>query len=168
VQPERNGKPPVPGLTLPGKTVALAGSGSPAVNEASIDEFGPKTIKIPVGGSVIWYLLGGHTVTFNATKTNNDIRTAAPDGTVHLNARAIAPAGGPGEPHSSSSSPGGGPSNRPIKFKVVAASSWNGVGFHNSGLFQNSFPPLVEGYKLTFTRAGTYKYTCTVHDNMKA
>jgi len=52
-------------------------------------------------------------------------------------------------------------------FKVVASASWNGKGFHNSGLFGNSFPPNIEGYKLTFTHAGTYKYICTVHDNMK-
>ena len=52
VRAERRGQPPIPGLKLPGKTVALAGSGSPAVGEAAIDEFGPKLIKVPVGGSV--------------------------------------------------------------------------------------------------------------------
>jgi plastocyanin len=166
VQALRQGKPPIPGLKLPGKTVALAGSGSPSV-EASVDEFGPKVIKVPVGGSVIWYVVGGHSITFNATKANNDIRATAADGSVHLNTKAIAPANGPGEPHSASPNHGGGPSNGPIKFKVVAATSWNGRGFLNSGLFMNSFPPLIEGYKITFTRAGTYKYLCTVHDNMK-
>ena len=25
----------------------------------------------------------------------------------------------------------------------------------------------IEGYKITFTKAGKYKYICTVHDNMK-
>ena len=42
--------------------------------------------------------------------------------------------------------------------------------FHDtpSGIFVNSMgPPLIEGYKLTFTKAGTYKYICTVHDDMK-
>jgi plastocyanin len=167
VKAERQGKPPIPGLTLPGKTVALAGSGSPVVNEASIDEFGPKVIKVHVGGSVTWYLLGGHTITFNASKTDNDIRATSADGSVHLNTKAVAPANGPGEPHSASGNQGGGPSNGPIKFKVVAATTWNGRGFHNSGLFLNSFPPSIEGYKITFNRAGTYKYICTVHDNMK-
>jgi len=167
VRAERQGKPPIPGLTLPGKTVVLGGSGSPAVHEASIDEFGPKVIRVPVGGSVIWYLVGGHTLTFNADKSNNDIRAVAPDGSVHLNAKAAAPVNGPGEPHSASPNQGGGPSNGPIKFKVVATKSWNGSGFLNSGFFANSNPPLIEGYKITFTRAGTYKYLCTVHDNMK-
>ena len=149
---------------MPGKTVALAGSGSPAVNGASIDEFGPKLIKVPVGGSVTWYLLGGHTITFNSSKADNDIRATAPNGSIHLNAKAIAPANGPGEPHGPSSN---GSSNGPIKFKVVAAASWNGKRFLNSGLFFNSQPPRIEGYKITFTRAGTYKFICTVHDNMK-
>ena len=99
------GKPPIP-VTIPGKAVVLAGSGSPSAQEAEIAEFGPKTIKIPVGGSVIWYLLGDHSITFGSNKTNNDVRKTAPDGTVHLNQQALGPAGGPGEPHSSS---GGGP-----------------------------------------------------------
>ena len=51
---------------------------------------------------------------------------------------------------------------------MVASSTWNGQGFRSSGVFANSFgPPLIEGYRITFTRAGKYKYICTVHDNMK-
>ena len=110
-----------------------------------------------------WWLLGDHSITFNSNKTNNDIQAEAPDGTLHLNAAALAPAGGPGEPPPS----GGGPT-KGIHFKVVASSSWNGRGFHNSGVFINSFgPPLIEGYRLKFTKPGTYHYICTVHDNMK-
>ncbi len=164
VRAERQGKLPIPGLKLPGKTVVLAGSGSPAVNEASIDEFGPKVIKVPVGGSVTWYLLGGHTITFHASKSENDIRATAPDGSVHLNMKALVPANSPGEPHGPSSN---GPSKGPLTFKVVAATRWNGRGFLNSGLFLNSQPPRFEGYKITFSRAGTYKFICTVHDDMK-
>jgi plastocyanin len=156
----RQGKPPVPHVVLPGANPALAGSGGRV--PAQIDEFGPKTVKIPVGGSVTWYFVGDHTITFNSDKTNNDARINAPDGTAHLNMNALAPAGGPGEPP-----PGKAPS-KGIHLKVVASSRWNGQGFHNSGIFINSFgPPLIEGYKLTFTRAGTYKYLCTVHDHMK-
>jgi plastocyanin len=141
VQAERQGKAPIPSLKVPGQNVVLAGSGSPAVNEASIDEFGPKKINVPVGGSVTWYFLGGHTITFNASKTQNDIRRTAPDGSVHVNTKAIAPASSPGEPSGASSS---GASTGPITFKVVAAASWNGRGFHNSGIFLNSGPPRIE------------------------
>jgi plastocyanin len=160
----RAGKPPLP-VTLPGANPVLAGSGSQNVQEAEITQFGPSKVHIPVGGSVTWYLIGPHSITFNSSSTNDDIRLVAPDGTVHLNPKAGAPAGGPGEPPPAN---GGGPGNGPPKFKVVASSAWDGKGFHNSGVFVNSFgPPLIEGYKLTFTRAGTYRYICTVHDRMK-
>jgi len=160
----RKGK--VPGLAAPGTNGVFAGSGSPSAMEAEITEFGPKTIKIPVGGSVTWYLLGPHSITFNSNKTNDDIRLTAPDGSVHLNPKAVAPVNGPGEPPPSST--GSSSSSGPPKFKVVASKTWNGQGFLNSGVFVNSFgPPLIEGYKLTFTKAGTYKYLCTVHDEMK-
>jgi plastocyanin len=161
VAAERQGKFQLPAQP-PGTGVVVAGAGTQAAQEASIDEFGPRPIQISVGQSVTWWLMGPHTITFNSNKTNDDIRATAPDGTVHLNPKALAPANGPGEPH--------GPPGpvKGLKFKVVAATSWNGQGFHNSGIFTNSFgPPLIEGYKITFTRAGTFKYICTVHDNMK-
>jgi len=160
------GKPPIP-VKLPGANPVLAGSGSPSV-EAAVTQFGPSKVHIPVGGSVTWYLIGVHTITFNSNKSDNDIRSVAPDGTVHLNPKAVAPAHSPGEPQSSGNGPGGGPSNGPPKFKVVASTSWNGVGFLNSGVFANSNPPSnIEGYKITFTKAGKYKYICTIHDDMK-
>jgi plastocyanin len=157
---ERQGKPPVP-IAVPGAPYVLAGSGEPNA-EGGIAEFGPRVVTIPVGGSVTWWLIGPHTITFNSNKSDDDIRLTAPNGTVHLNPKAVAPAGGPGEPP-----PGRGGPKSGIHFKLVASSTWNGRGFHNSGIFANSDPPLIEGYKLTFTRAGTYKYICTVHDNMK-
>jgi plastocyanin len=159
----RQGKPPAPAGHGPGvpPNAVLAGSGGNA--PAQIDEFGPKTIKIPVGGSVTWYFLGDHTIAFNSDKSDNDARINAPDGTAHLNPKALGPAGGPGEPP-----PGPGGPRTGIHLKVVASSSWNGKGFHNSGIFINSMgPPVIEGYRLKFTRAGTYHYICTVHDHMK-
>ena len=162
------GKPPVPGITLPAKNPVLAGSGAQSVQEAEITQFGPQTIKIPVGGSVTWFIIGPHSITFNSDKSNNDIRSVAPDGTVHLNPKAVGPGNAPGEPPPSSS--GGSPngsSNGPPSFKVVATKTWDGSGFLNTGVFVNSMPPLIEGYTITFTKAGTYKYICTVHDDMK-
>jgi plastocyanin len=159
----RQGKPPIPSITLPGENVVLAGSGNPGSPvPAAITEFGKSKISIPVGGSVIWYLIGPHSVTFNSNKTNDDIRLVAPDGSVHINPKAASPAGGPGEPATPPK-----PGKAPITFKVVAKTSWNGKGFLNSGVFGNSDPPVIEGYQLTFTRAGKYKYICTVHDDMK-
>jgi plastocyanin len=158
----RQGQPPVPHVTLPGPNPVLAGTGTPNSN-GSVDEFGKSTVHIPVGGTVTWWMLGDHSITFNSDKTSDDIRLVAPDGTIHLNPKAAAPSGGPGEPPPSNGGPKSG-----IHFKVVARSTWDGQGFHNSGVFVNSFgPPLIEGYQLKFTKAGTYKYICTVHDHMK-
>jgi len=158
----RQGQPPIPHVTLPGPNPVLAGSGSP-VGSGSVDEFGLKTVKIPVGGTVTWWLIGPHSITFGSNSSNNDIQQVAPDGTVHANGQAFAPAGGPGEPP-----PGKGGPTKGIHFKVVASSTWNGSGHHSSGVFTNSFgPPVIEGYKLKFTKAGTYHYICVVHDNMK-
>src|SRR5262249_39821351 len=58
----RQGKPPVPNLTLPGPNPVLAGSGTP-VGSGSVDEFGLKTVKIPVGGTVTWWFIGPHSIT---------------------------------------------------------------------------------------------------------
>ena len=156
------GKPAVPGATVPGPNAVLAGS-VPAGNvPGEIDQFGPKTLHIPVGGTVTWWLTGDHSITFNSTKANNDVRTVR-NGRIHFNAQALAPVGGRGQPRK----PLKGGSKTHVKFAVVASQSWNGKGFHNSGVFTNSKPPNIEGYKLTFTRAGTYNYLCTVHDKMK-
>jgi plastocyanin len=159
------GKPPLP-VTLPGKHPALAGSGSNSVQEAEITQFGPRKIHIPVGSSVTWYVIGPHSLTFNSNKTNDDIRSVAPDGTVHINPKAGAPANAPGEPPPPKGN-SGGPPNGPPKFHVVGHKTWNGKGFLNTGVFTNSFgPPLIEGYTITFTHAGKYKYLCVVHDDM--
>jgi plastocyanin len=158
------GKPPIPGVSLPGSNPILVGSGAPGSNDpGQIDQFGPTVVHIPVGGSVTWWLAGLHTITFNSTKADNDIQSVAKNGDVQINGKAAAPIGGPGEPPK----PPTGGSRAHINFKIVASQSWNGTGFHNSGIFGNSQPPNIEGYKLTFTHAGTYKFICTVHDNMK-
>lgn len=158
------GKPPVP-LPLPASYPVLAGSASSDESvSGSISEFGPKTIHVPVGGSVTWFLIGPHSITFNSDKSNDDIRSVAKDGTIHLNAKALLPANSPGEPHTPLT---GGSATKP-RFDIVAEKTWDGVGFMSSGVFANSFgPPVIEGYQVTFTKAGTYKYLCTVHDDMK-
>ena len=107
-----------------------------------------------------WWVIGVHSITFNSDTSNDDIRKVAPDGTVHVNPVAAAPAGGPGQPNSP---PGNG---NGITFKLAASAKWNGSGFFNTGVW-GSFPPAIQGYKLTFTKAGTYHYLCVVHDNMK-
>jgi plastocyanin len=130
---------------------ALAGAFNPAFEEGAVAAFGPSSVKIPVGGTVTWVINGPHSIFFNAPADAQQLRVAAPDGSVHFNAKAAMPVGGPGAPEKPGLFDGG---------------SWNGVGPHSSGGII-SFPPDLFTYKLRFTKAGTYNFICSFHPNMK-
>lgn len=130
---------------------AFAGGLSQTFQQGGVAGFGPAKISIPVGGKVTWQVLGPHSIYFNAPADAQQLRVAAPDGSVHINVKAVSPVGGPGA----------GP-----KAGLVNGGTWNGVGPHSSGLVI-SFPPDLYSYRLTFNKAGTYTYICTVHVNMK-
>jgi len=141
-------------ITDPAK--AQAGAGLPDV-PAYVAEFGPKTISIPVNGSITWDVQGPHTIAFAVTEDARTIIARAPDGSVHLNPKAAAPAGGPGAPANP-------PPGQPIH---IDGGSWNGSGFHNSGVMFVPGPPGSITYKLKFTKAGTYPYACLIHPDMQ-
>lgn len=130
---------------------AMAGALSKTFQQGGVAGFGPHVITIPVGGTVTWTVFGPHVIYFNAPASAEGDRVAAPDGSVHFNAKAATPVGGPGA----------GP-----KPGLVNGGAWNGVGQHSSGAMI-SFPPDLYSYKLTFTKAGTYNFLCTFHPNMK-
>ncbi len=148
--------PAISALSKATASTALAGNGSEDVQEAQVDAFGPKNISIPVGGSVTWTMFGDHTIAFNAPADAQKLRQAAPDGSVHVNVKGASPAGGPG------ADPNADPSKAP---PLIDGGKWDGSGFRASGLFL-SFPPQQQKFKLTFTKAGTYKYICQVHEDM--
>lgn len=130
---------------------AFAGVFSQAFQLGGVAAFGPSKIRVPVGGKVTWQIFGPHVIYFNAPADAEQLRVPAPDGSVHFNAKAAMPIGGPGAPDKPGPFDGG---------------SWNGVGQHSSGAII-SFPPALFTYTLTFTKAGTYSYLCTFHENMK-
>ena len=142
---------------------AWAGFGSEKVQNAGINEFSPKPISIPVGGSVTWTVLGPHTISFNAPQDAKGVRSAAPDGSVHINVKSVAPSNSPGQAPPPANAPPPAPNAPPT---LIDAGKWDGTGFHSSGLII-SFPPALSAYKLTFTTAGTYKYVCLIHDKME-
>lgn len=131
--------------------LAFAGAFSQAYQQGGVAAMGPADIHVAVGGVVTWKIFGPHSIYFNAPAAAQGTRVAAPDGSVHLNAAAFAPVGGPPPPQNPGLDNGG---------------AWNGVGPHSSG-FLLSFPPALYTYKLKFTKAGTYTYQCTIHPNMK-
>jgi plastocyanin len=129
---------------------AVAGAFDQDFQQGQINGFGPANISIPVGGSVTWTVFGPHSIYFNAPASAQSFRAPAPDGSVHANDKAAAPAGGPGAPEKPGLFDGG---------------TWDGVAAHSSGLIL-SFPPDLYKYKLTFSKPGTYNYICSIHTNM--
>ena len=78
-------------------------------------------------------------------------RTATP-----LSPYRVFPAGGPGvQP---------GAQNPPA---VINGGSWNGQCFRSSGVIFGPPPPKSTVFTLTFSKAGTYTFQCTVHEDMK-
>jgi plastocyanin len=150
----------IPGLVPAAPNQVLAGTGADDPAAPGVENFGPKQIKIPVGGSVTWVFVGPHTVSFNAPKEAVNALVKGSDGSYHVNEKANAPAGGPGTPP-----PPDGPPGPPGPPRVTDGGSWNGSGFRSTG-FVLSFPPSLEAYKLTFTKAGTYGYVCLIHPGM--
>lgn len=137
----------------------LAGLGAPDVQTALVNEFVPAAIKAKVGEKVTWTIFGPHTISFGAPgDAGPPILTVAGDGAVHLIEKGVAPAGGPGAPQGPPPEGQQGP-------RVVDAGTYDGSGFKSSGLII-SFPPNLVGYAVTFTKAGTYAYTCLIHPRM--
>jgi plastocyanin len=155
------GTVPALGFIPPSPTQVFAGSGADDPIAPGIEEFGPKQIKVPVGGAVTWIFLGPHTVSFNAPADAKDFLVKGSDGGYHVNDKANAPAGGPGVEGPS----GPPPQGPPPPPKIVDGGSFDGTGFRSTGVVL-SFPPALSGYKLTFTKAGTYGYVCLVHPGM--
>ena len=58
------------------RIIVLAGSGSPASSAGGDHRVRAEDVKIPVGGSVTWCLIGRTSITFNSTKANDDIRAS--------------------------------------------------------------------------------------------
>jgi plastocyanin len=146
----------IPGLVPAAPGQVLAGSGAEDPAAPGIEEFGPKNVKVAVGGSVTWLFVGPHTVSFNAPHEAQNALVKGDDGGWHVNPKAAEPAGGP--PVATNDGPPGPP-------KVTNGGSWDGSGFRSTGLVA-SFPPALSAYKLTFTKAGTYGYICLIHPGM--
>jgi plastocyanin len=129
-----------------------------------IFDFIPKTIRAKVGEKVSWVLLGPHTVSFDVPRYLPFVEVKS-DGSVVSNEKTIAPAGGsPPLPEPPPDVEGQAPeSEGPPEPLIIDGGSWDGSGFFSSGLI-DAFP--FAAYRLTFTRAGSYKYACLIHPKM--
>lgn len=140
---------------------AAMGSFAPTAPAVVVAEFGPKSLSIPVGGSVTWNAFAFHTLALGATDADATVVAKAPDGSVHL-AKGGAPAGFTVPPNLYDF-----PQPNTGKPTLVDLGNYDGTGYHNTGII-GSVPPVFVSFKVTFTKAGTYTVRCLVHPDMKA
>jgi plastocyanin len=152
--------PPFIPAAAPGQVIAGGGSQDQQSEYETI--FGPDKVDIKVGESVTWTIIGPHSVSLGASEAQRTLITKASDGSYHLNQESAAPAGGAGQPQG----PPPDPNAPPGPPTPIDGGSYDGTGFHSSGLVL-SFPPALFTYKVTFTKAGTFNYICVVHPDMK-
>lgn len=139
---------------------AVAGTGDPKAPSVIVAEFAPKSISIPVGGSVTWNMFAFHTISFNAKDSDIGVMAKTPDG-----AWQFLPSGAP----SGFRPPpelGGFPPPDNSKPVLVDGGKWDGSGTKSTGIL-GSLPPRFVSVKQTFTKAGTYTLRCLVHPEMK-
>ena len=109
------------------------------------DRFYPENVTINVGDSINWKHDGGvdpHTLTFLGADSKFP--------------QVFIPPAGPGE---------GGPPNIEINPQVAFATGGNtydGTTYLNSGIIASDVPGPKE-FKVTFSKAGTYKFVCLIH-----
>jgi plastocyanin len=161
--------------TAQGGTAASAASGAgdpsitnpviadPSAVNAVIVDFGPKTISIPVGGTITWKNFYFHNIAFGAQDSDVGVLMKAADGSIHLSPKAGAPAGFTLPPQAGINIPPPD-TTQPL---LVDLGSWDGTGFKNTGIIQSLPPKDIISLKLTFTRAGTFSYRCLIHPDMK-
>ena len=139
---------------------AVAGTGSPTSPSLIVAEFGPKSLSIPVGGTVTWNVFAFHTISLNAKDSDIGVLTKAPDGSFQFPPS--------GAPSGFNVPPGAGdfPPADNEKPMLVDGGKWDGTGSRSTGIL-GSLPPRFIAVKLTFTKAGTYGLRCLVHPEMK-
>jgi len=135
----------------------LAGYSTQDSNGVLANEFLPATIHASVGEKVTWAFVGTHTVSFDVPRYF-PLLTVAKNGTVQEDKRAST--GGAG-PHFAEQYPESAGDTY-----ILDGGTWNGTGFHSSGLSPDTGDNQVAAYSLTFAKAGTYQYACLIHPKM--
>lgn len=139
---------------------AALGAGDPTVPNVVVAEFGPKTISIPVGGSVTWNEFAFHTLSFNATDAQVGVTTKQSDGSW-----TFLPSGAP-EGFTVPDAAFVFPPAATTKPILADLGKYDGSGFKSTGI-TGSLPPQFVAFKVTFTKAGTIPVRCLVHPDMK-
>ncbi|HLH24430.1 MAG TPA: plastocyanin/azurin family copper-binding protein [Chloroflexota bacterium] len=117
-----------------------AGAFDPAT-QAEVQEFLPRTVRVPVGGAIHWRINGFHNVAFPSGTTPPELILPVP-GTSDAQVNPL------------------------IAFPVQPAPTYDGTAYFNSGLPQPDQQHFE--WTLTFSKPGAYAYLCSIHPNMQA
>jgi plastocyanin len=112
----------------------VAGGQTPDISVYA-NGFFPRELTIQAGDTVVFQFAGFHNVTFLG--------------------------GAPAPPFAVKD--GNGYDGNPQVFFPAGSSTYDGTGFHNSGVTPSDKP---FSYSLTFTKPGRYEYACTLHPGM--
>jgi plastocyanin len=149
IRDARDGK-----VKIGGKTVEGPFAGLDVPEDASINEFLPKTIRTEVGKKVTWTIAGSdHSISFDVPKYFPIIQFRK-NGTIQQNPTLFKPAGGSPKI----------PEPKEGKVLSVDGGTYNGKGFFSSSVFGSDRP--YAQYTLRFSKPGTYKYACLIHPPM--
>lgn len=117
-----------------GRTWTVVAGGVSRDGAVFANAYFPRTIEIAVGDTIRWRFEEFHNVTFLS-----------------------------GTPYPPIEVEQGGKSYfNPLVFYPVGGRTYDGTGLHNSGT-PITVPPPKLAYSLTFTKAGTFQYVCTIH-----
>jgi plastocyanin len=143
-----------------GTAAVLAGVLLPTVNNALVAQFIPANITIAAGQSVTWQINFFHTISFNVPDDAKQFVSSAPDGTLHPNPKSFGATNSPALPPDYEAFP-----PKATKPYLLDAGSFDGTGYKNSGII-GSIPPSIVSYKVTFTKPGSYFFSCILHPAM--
>lgn len=126
-------------------------------SRVAVNVFGPAEQHVKVGQVAKWMPFGFHIVAFNPPQDVVETPLVKDnDGHWVANPKFGAPAGG-AKPAIPSKKTG----------NIGEGGTWNGEGFYSSGALPGFGPPGFLTFQMKFGKAGTYKYTCTVHPDME-
>jgi plastocyanin len=145
-------------MTPPGEDESVEGpfAGLPGEEHTAINEFVPKELTVKAGEPITWKMMGSdHTISFDVPRYF-PIMEFLDDGTVRINPKLDAPAGGAVEyVEPEERDDPGAPSHD--------GGTYDGTGFWSSGLI-GAQPYLA--YTMRISKPGTYNYACLLHPPM--
>jgi plastocyanin len=122
-------------------------------NHALVNEFVPKQLEVKRNEPITWKMLGAeHTISFGVPRYFPIVQFLD-DGTVRINPKIDAPAGGARKI----------PEQEGMGVFEVNGGTYDGTGFWSSGLV--GADPYAE-YTMRISKAGTYDFACLIHPPM--